>query len=240
MDATYLLPAIALLAYTVQTTVGFAAALVCLSLGAQAYPLEPLVVAVAGAACLQSTLLLTRHRRDVRWRALALALPLAGGGLVLGLALRAQLDGPLFHRAFALFVVLAAAAGLLAMVRGRALPAPTSLRRAALFGGGVVHGLFATGGPLVVLWANAALPTKEAFRATLAVVWLAANLTLVLAAALSGRLTGEVGRAFLLLLPGLAGGFLLGEHLHARLPERLFRAGVHGLLLFAGLVLFRP
>ena len=237
MDASYLLPAIAFLAYAVQTTVGFAAALVCLSLGAQLYPLEALVVAVAATGCLQSTAILARHRREVHWRLLGRALPLAVAGLALGVALRTHLDSPLLHRAFALFVILSAAFGLLAILRGRTLPLPGLLRRASLAAGGMVHGLFATGGPLVVLWANAELDTKEAFRATLAAFWLAANLSLLVAAGLTGDLTRQAATAFLLLLPGLAAGFVLGEALHARAPERLFRAGVHGLLLLAGLVL---
>ncbi len=240
--AAYLLPLVSTLAFSVQTAVGFAAALLCLSLGAQVYPLRPLVVAVAAASCLQGLTIVLRHHRHVdARRLLAVALPLGGVGLLLGLWLRSHLTATWLRTAFALFVMGAAAVGIATRLWKRAPERRTHGRASAswayLLPGGLVHGLFATGGPLVVLWANEAFETKERFRASLAALWLCANTVLVASAFVSGEWSGSSLEALALLLPGLLLGLVIGEYLHARVPERVFRLGVQGLLFVAGLSL---
>jgi uncharacterized membrane protein YfcA len=42
---------------------------------------------------------------------------------------------------------------------------------ALLIIGGIVHGMFSTGGPLVVIYASRTLPDKGQFRATLCLLW---------------------------------------------------------------------
>jgi uncharacterized membrane protein YfcA len=107
--------------------------------------------------------------------------------------------------------------------------------RAAVLGAGVVHGLFSSGGPLLV-WALGRSPIeKSAFRATLSAVWVVMASTLTLAYAWNGRVGRSSLAASAALLPVLAVSLAAGEWLHRRLDGERFRALVYSLLLVAGL-----
>lgn len=102
---------------------------------------------------------------------------------------------------------------------------------------GVVHGIFATGGPLAVYVASREIEDKSRFRATLAALWLLLNVALLASFAADGR----VGRASMAisasLAPSLLLGLLAGELAHRRVAVPLFRALVFSFLLIAACVL---
>lgn len=185
-----------------------------------------------------SSWVLVRDRGAVDRRLLLRQLlPLMGAGLPLGLLLQRLLAGPGLLVAFGLFVTGLSGLELARAWRRPAAAAPLGPgpRRALLLLGGVVHGLFATGGPMAVYVAGRELADKRAFRATLAALWLLLNLALLATWAATGALDRVVAeRAALLVLPLLV-GLGLGELAHARLPLVGFRLTVQGLLLLAGL-----
>jgi len=116
-------------------------------------------------------------------------------------------------------------------------PLPPAAGVALLAGGGFFHGLFASGGPLIVYYASRILPGKAAFRATLSALWLILNSVLIALYLPAGRLSGGAPALALALLPAAALGILAGEALHARVNETLFRKVVQVVLLFTGLAL---
>jgi uncharacterized membrane protein YfcA len=103
-----------------------------------------------------------------------------------------------------------------------------------MLGAGVMHGLFSTGGPLLVWALGQSIPEKRAFRATLSCVWLVLGCALTTAYAANGHLHGATLRATLALLPVLGVAILAGEWAHQRLDERRFRVLVYALLLATG------
>jgi hypothetical protein len=97
-----------------------------------------------------------------------------------------------------------------------------------------MHGMFSSGGPLLVWALGKSLPDKRAFRATLSCVWLVLGSALTFAYALNGRLDGSTLRATAALLPVLGVAIAAGEWAHHRLDERRFRVLVYALLLGSG------
>jgi len=97
----------------------------------------------------------------------------------------------------------------------------------------VVHGAWSCGGPLVVFAAGRELPDKQAFRATLAVLWLALNLILLASLRPSARSLVES----LAVIPVALAAWAAGELGVARVSERRFRALGAALLGVAGLAL---
>ncbi len=104
-----------------------------------------------------------------------------------------------------------------------------------LIAGGVVHGAFASGGPLVVLYASKALPDKGAFRATLCLLWTTLNTVLLVGYAFSGNFSAPVLGGVGAMLPFLAAGIVVGEKLHDRADEELFGKVVFSVLLATGI-----
>jgi hypothetical protein len=78
---------------------------------------------------------------------------------------------------------------------------------------------------------------KAQFRATLSVLWLVLNLTLVIGYAADDKLSSTTFTTTLLLAPALVLGLLLGERLHHRVPATFFRNVVYAMLLAAGFLL---
>jgi uncharacterized membrane protein YfcA len=166
-------------------------------------------------------------------------LPAMAVGFPIGLLALERLPRAAFQRGFALFVLVLALLELTAMVRrsrpSRALPAPLGI--ALLVLGGIAHGAFATGGPPVVYVCGRTLPDKASFRATMSALWLVLNAALVVAYAVSGRLTCTTLAGSAKLAPGLLVGILAGNVLHARIPERAFRGLLFGFLLVVAAIL---
>ena len=106
-----------------------------------------------------------------------------------------------------------------------------------LAGGGIIHGLFASGGPLIVYHASREIPDKQVFRVTLSTLWILLNSALLVSYAFTGRIDVESAALAGKLLLALAAGVVLGELIHKRVNERRFRVVVQGVLLFTGAVL---
>ena len=101
---------------------------------------------------------------------------------------------------------------------------------------GLTHGLFASGGPLLVYALNGIRLDKGRFRATLVLVWFSLNSLLTLGFLISGDLARQGGH-LLALVPVVLLGIVLGEALHHRVDERRFRQVLFTVLLLAGVAL---
>ena len=106
-----------------------------------------------------------------------------------------------------------------------------------LFAGGIVHGAFAAGGPLVVLYSAGKIPDKAQFRATMCLLWTTLNTALMIRFMLEKKLNLEVGRNLLVLLPFLVAGIIAGDAIHKKVNETLFKKIVFASLLLVGVVM---
>ncbi len=124
------------------------------------------------------------------------------------------------------------------MVRGPG-GAQLSLRaqRAGLVGGGLVHGIYGSGGPLIVWATSRQLQDKSALRATLSALWLVLGSVLVVQYASLGQLTGQTLLGSAALLPCLLVGKWIGNRAHQRIAPEPFRRLLYWMLLFAALSL---
>jgi uncharacterized membrane protein YfcA len=100
--------------------------------------------------------------------------------------------------------------------------------------GGVVHGAFATGGPLIVLYSTKKLIDKGEFRVTMCLLWTVLNAILIVHYLIDGKLTEEVGISLLALLPALVLGIVAGGFVHNRVNELLFKKIVFITLFVVG------
>jgi len=108
------------------------------------------------------------------------------------------------------------------------------LMRVILFLGGVIHGAFASGGPFIVLYASRTLRDKTLFRVTLCLLWLCLNTILMIGWTLDRRWTPDVCYALVVSLPFLLLGIVIGDRLHHRASEYVFRLIVFALLVAGG------
>ncbi len=231
-----ILGVIALCAFATEGAIGFGGTVLAASIGAQVVPLELLLPAFVPLNMVLSSWLLGRGFSAIAWRLLAVEVaPAVGIGAAIGLALfHAVPAKEALALGFGVFVV-----GLSVFQLAR--PGTGELARPVRLGllvlGGIAHGLFGTGGPMIVYVVRRRLPDKRAFRATLAVLWLALNIALLINYAsthLYTRMTAEVGGLLALtIVPGL----IIGERIHRKLDADRFERIVWVVLLLAGAAL---
>jgi len=192
------------------------------------YPLEQLLPVLVGLNLVVSLYIVVRHRAAIAWPVLLRrVLPPM---LLFRLGSSAALE-----RGFGLFVAALAGIELLAARAPVALPARSGAL--VLLAGGLMHGLYASGGPMAVYYASRQLPDKGHFRSTLSVLWLLLNAVLIGSYLFGGKLGQGTAELIALNLPALCAGIWCGEWLHGRLPQTAFRRIVLVLLLAGGLVL---
>jgi uncharacterized membrane protein YfcA len=234
----WLLGAIVAVAFAVEATTGFGATVIAVTLGVHLFPLDELLPVIVPLGLVMSVTIAWRQRAHADRALLGrLVLPLMLAGLAIGFAIFERASSGALQRAYGAFVVALAAAELVRMRRATQPQRPLSsaATRAAVLGAGVIHGLWSSGGPVLV-YALGRLPIeKRAFRATLVTVWTVMGVSLTVAYAATGRVGRDTLAATAALLPVLAVAFAAGEWLHHRLDETRFRRVVYALLVAAGL-----
>ena len=77
--------------------------------------------------------------------------------------------------------------------------------------------------------------TKNAFRATLAMIWTVFDVVLITSLVLSNTIGTTEASASLALLPFLFLALFVGDYLHHRIDENRFRVFIYVLILVAGM-----
>lgn len=227
------------LAFLVESAVGFGSALVTVSLGGHLMPLDRLFPVFQPLSVMLSLTLVIRGRAHINTRFLFReVLPAMLPGVLVGMALFRIGQPTALLFAVGVAIAVLASFELQRTLRGQeTLPLPPLVRSGVLLFAGVIHGLFGTSGPPVVWVATRTLPDKTEFRATLALLWLTLSLLLVAGYVVDGTLRLPQLRQSALLAVPLVLGFVVGNLLHDRVPQRAFRLGVCVLLVVAGVAL---
>lgn len=227
-----------LLAYTVEAVTGFGSIVIALSLGALLLPIPELLPVLVPLNIAMSGYLSIRHRAHIHWPTLLkLILPLMALGTLCGYWLRPSLGSAVLQTLFGVLIVWFAGRELWRL-RGAATPAghAPATTGALMLAAGVTHGLFASGGPLLVYALAGNRLNKSELRATLIAVWFSLNGLLTLIFLADGSLLPALPR-LLTYLPIVVVGVIIGERLHRRIDERQFRRLVFALLALTGLTL---
>ncbi|MGJ8670949.1 MAG: sulfite exporter TauE/SafE family protein [Oceanococcus sp.] len=237
MSAAYLLFGLFILfAYTAEAMTGFGSIVIALSLGALLFPIEFLQTVLVPLNICMTGYLSWKHRAAIDWPLLLrLILPFMLLGTVLGVVLQPHLGGKALKFLFALLILWFAAREL--WRAGRGLPSPIRSplwSRVVVSIAGLTHGLFASGGPLLVYGLAGMSMDKARFRATLILVWFSLNSMLTAVFLWQGRIQPHAGviLAYVALIPV---GVVLGEYLHHRVDEDRFKLWIYRLLIVAAL-----
>ena len=114
----------------------------------------------------------------------------------------------------------------------RQLPKPVLLM--ILLAAGIIHGMFVSGGALLVVYMSSITREKGEFRATVSAVWVVLDTVLMVTQIRSGLFTGENVRLMLWAMIPLAVSVLLGGWLHQRINQKLFSKLTYVLLIVSG------
>lgn len=107
-----------------------------------------------------------------------------------------------------------------------------------LIGAGVVHGMFVSGGPLLIGYLSKTIKDKVSFRATISTVWVILNTIILLDDIRGGLWTTELIKIQLISIPFLIAGMVIGTKLYKNMSQLLFMKITYLLLFISGISLF--
>jgi uncharacterized membrane protein YfcA len=245
--ADWLLVAITLvLAYTVFSLVGFGSALIASAPLAWIIPVARVIPLLALLDCTGSLTRGWRARQFVAKPELLRMLPGLLLGQLLGVFVLVKLPAAWMALLLGAFVLFQGVRGLWE-ARGETVPSPRALTTEGLAAairdffrgllGGVLGGLFGNGGFIYASYLQRRLASREAFRATQAVLIAISTAWRVTLCAMAGLVDGQLLATAVLLLPALMVGTYLGHHIDLRLSRRQLFLVLNLLLLASGAAL---
>ncbi len=229
-----ILSLIVFVAYGIGATTGFGGSILALTLAAHFFPLGDMVAIVVPLNVTATLYLALRYHKHTDIRLLfRYILPFTALGLPVGLVIFNMVETNHLKLPFGLFVSSLALWELIRHVRsnGNGNKTTTPLW---LLAGGTIHGLWASGGPLIVYWVGRNLTDKHRFRATLIGMWVLLDASMLVSHICTGKIDMRTGMDSLCLLPALAVATACGELLHGKLNEFAFRLVVFTVLFLAG------
>lgn len=223
----------------VEAMTGFGSTVVSIALGSSFMPIKELVPVILPLNMVLSSYLILMYWGGVDRRLLfRRLLPYSLLGLPVGMGLYLIADSRIVGGIFGFFVV---SLSLAELARGSKPQVPPSAAiREDRFGwiwlvlGGVMQGVCAAGGPMIVYYSTSRCVNRHSFRVTLSCLWFVLNGLMLVSYLVAGTMDQTTLMVSLKLVPYLFGGILLGETAHRRVPESGFRVIVFFLLTVVG------
>jgi uncharacterized protein len=197
----------------------------------------PVVVLLAWVTAI---CIVSGSRQRIVWSEYVRILVLMGVGLPFGIWMSGILPEQVLKLTLAAFMSFVGAHGLVCQSKKSHLLAQPSRRTRLLAAGllpigGIIHGAFGTGGPLIITYATRALPNKSLFRATLCLVWITINIAMISQWIVRSVIDAHILRIVGVCLPFTLFGLFIGNHIHHRIDEFTFRRMVYWMLILAGI-----
>ena len=175
-------------------------------------------------------------RHSLNWRTLA---PFIIGGTIgvpIGTMLLTYVDPAYLRSGVGVLLVVYSIYGL-SQPAFKPLQATAAADGSVGFLNGVLCGLTGLPGFVITVWCQLRGWTKDVQRAVFQPVMLAAMVMTTIALSVSGAITAEIVKLYLLGLPALLAGLWLGFKLYGKLDDAAFRKLILVLLLASGLAL---
>ncbi|MEX0591733.1 MAG: sulfite exporter TauE/SafE family protein [Xanthobacteraceae bacterium] len=177
-----------------------------------------------------------RLRHTLNWRNLAPFIAAGAVGVPVGTLLLTYVDGAYLRTGVGVLLVVYGIYGLMQ-------PAMQPVRAGVVADGGIgllnglLCGLTGLPGFIITVWCGLRGWTKDVQRAVFQPVMLAAMVMTAVSLGISGAVTIETAKLYVLGLPAMLGGLWVGFKLYGKLDEVAFRKLILVLLLFSGLAL---
>lgn len=245
----YIVLAVILISNFLQAITGFAGSFLTMPPAIQLLGAGEARILVAFVAQISSIMILMTGLRHVQWRQCGKILFWAGIGMVAGILIFAKVNLQILLVLYGVLIIAIALKNLIASFRPDDAKAATRRSRfdidakhplmiAIIIAGGILNGVFLSGGAFLVIYATKAIPKKEEMRVTLAVIWIVLNSFVTIPGAFAGAFTKDI-----LLMSAISAVLLIigtwaGTKVMKRISQETFMKITYVLLLIAGIVVF--
>lgn len=216
----------------VQSLTGFAGVMLSIPPSMILFGPDMAKAVVNAIAWLVSVWIMWKNRQYINQKEILRIITLMLAGMAIGLYVYAKMDAAIMVPMYGTIIIAAALKNLLMKPSDKNLPNWIAIP--VLLGAGIVHGMFASGGALLVIYLIATFRDKNTFRANVAAVWSVLNLVLMFTDFEKGLYTGQFFQLVVLGIFPLFGAVYLGNKIHDMINQKMFNRLTYGLLLMSG------
>lgn len=106
-----------------------------------------------------------------------------------------------------------------------------------LISSGIIHGMFVSGGPLLIAYLSKRLKDKKSFRATISTVWIVLNSIILIDDILQGLWTVDLIKIQIIAIPFFVAGMVIGCKLYEKMNQVVFMKLTYILMFISGITL---
>ncbi|MGL5099345.1 MAG: sulfite exporter TauE/SafE family protein [Fusobacteriaceae bacterium] len=183
---------------------------------------------------LASLYILAVSYKHVDWKEFFKIVILMLPGLWIGVYLFSILELGFLLKIYSIFIILIAGKGIFIK---KEYKLPEIIMLGIIVTSGIIHGMFVSGGPLIMIYIMKKLKDKTTFRATIATIWIVLNTILAINHYTEGLYTPENIKILVLSILPLMFGMYMGNKLHHKMSQESFLKLSYILLLFSGIAL---
>ena len=222
-------------AFAIFTLVGFGTALMASAPLALVMPVSKVVPMLALLDFAGSSVRGWRMRKDVAWEEFTGVFPGMLLGQLAGVLVLSRMQPTLMAMVLGLFISLQGVKGLI-----KSTPQPGAIPQQAIaygFFGGVLGGLFGSGGFVYASYLERRLESRVAFRATQAVLIALSTGWRIILCAWTGLLDVQLAVTAIAFVPAMGIGVFVGHRLDLRISREQLFLLLNGLLVASGMSL---
>lgn len=230
----YLFIITVLFANIIEGITGFAGTMLAMPASMMLIGAEDAKVILNMVALVVSSTIAVKTYKKINRKELVKITLLMMAGMSIGLYLFSILPVRLLSVCYGVLIIAVAVNGLTSRKR-RNLPAGILI--IIVLAAGIIHGLFLSGGELLVVYVTAVIKEKSIIRATLAPVWLMLNSIILLQDICFGRITFHILQLTGMCVIPVIFALFLGNYLHNKIKQEKFVHLTYLLLIISGVSL---
>lgn len=221
----------------IQTITGFAGTALAMPLSLKLEGANTAKPVLNLVALLVSLYIVIAHFKDIDWKHFITIILTVGIGFGVGYLVELiPMESKILLYIYGAIVILIAI--LFFFIDFEKINLPKWLLITFLFLGGIIHKLYVSGGPFVVIYALHELKDKNKFRATLSLLWIILNTILFTTQMVEGIFTSHTWTLFAIGAGVTVLSLVIGAFIAPKLSKKLFLKITCVLLLLSGVTLF--
>lgn len=237
-----------LVANIIHGITGFAGTVLAMppSLMLVGYPVAKPVLNVLGL--LSGVYVYVGHKQHINWKELKKIVLFMTVGIMGGIVIKGFFAGKeqIMYILLGIFIIYLSIQGLVTLFKKEKADdtvkeTEVKENKLAAYGllglAGIAHGIFVSGGPLLIGYLTKRTKDKVSFRATISTVWIFLNSIILIDDIRAGFWTADLMITQLISIPFLFAGMYIGSKLYAKMSQRLFMLITYVLLFISGISL---
>lgn len=224
-----------LLTNGIQVITGFAGTLLAMPISILLIGLDESKVILNLITLLTCMFIATKDRKHIKFEVLKKVIIYMGIGMILGIFICRIININILLYVYGAIIILI---GIKKLFFKKEIILKDKTINIILILAGVIHGMFISGGSLLVVYMVYKLKNKEEFRATMSSIWIILNLLMLI----SQTFLGIINRKLIIitiigLVPAII-GIIIGGQISKKLSKGVFMKVTYLLLLVSGIVIF--